>query len=182
MDSLRRNNKVLVVMLLALVIVAIALSMAIFSYRQTGIRENKLSVGKLKLTLAEGNAINLTEAYPITDEEGGKLSGFTFTLTNNGTASASYSIYLDNVTVDSGETKLDDKYIKYSLTKDTVVGDANFLTNLGNNQQRVLDSGTINQGSSINYDLKLWVTSSISGDISGNVWKGKLRIEGEQVH
>ena len=95
MDSLRRNNKVLVVMLLALVIVAIALSMAIFSYRQTGIRENKLSVGKLKLTLAEGNAINLTEAYPITDEEGGKLSGFTFTLTNNGTASASYSIYLD---------------------------------------------------------------------------------------
>ena len=56
------------------------------------------------------------------------------------------------------------------------------MTNLGNNQQRVLDSGTINQGSSINYDLKLWVTSSISGDISGNVWKGKLRIEGEQVH
>lgn len=182
MDSLRKDNKVLAVMLLALIIVAIALSMAIFSYRQTGTKESKLTVGKLELALAEGNAINLTEAYPMTDEEGSKLSGFTFTLTNNGTSSASYSIYLDNVTVDSTETKLDDKYIKYSLTKDSVVGEAKFLTNLGDNQQRVLDSGTINQGSSISYDLKLWVTSLIEGDISGNVWKGKLRIEGEQAH
>lgn len=182
MDSLRKNNKLLLVMLFALVIVLIALAVSIFSYSRAGTVGNKVTVGKLELTLTEGNSIALNDTYPMTDDDGKKLTGFTFSLKNTGSTASTYSIYLDDVSVDSGDTRLNDKYIKYSFTKDSVVGDTNSLLTLGNNGERVLDTGTIAKDTTINYNLKLWVTSDIDADIGGQVWKGKLRIEGEQVH
>lgn len=182
MENLRKNNKVLVIMLLAFVIVIIALTAAVFSYSKPGTVANKITLGKLELTLTEGNAIALNDTYPMTDDDGKKLTGFTFSLKNTGSTVSTYSIYLDDVSVDSGDTRLNDKYIKYSFTKDSVVGAAKPLTDLGTNQQRVLDTGTIAKDTTINYNLKLWVTSDIDADIGGQVWKGKLRIEGEQVH
>ena len=182
MENLRRNNKVLVIMLLAFIIVIIALTAAVFSYRKPGTVANKITLGKLELTLTEGNAITLNDTYPMTDDDGKKLTGFTFSLKNTGSTASTYSIYLDDVSVDSGDTRLNDKYIKYSFTKDSVVGAAKPLTDLGTNQQRVLDTGTIAKNTTINYNLKLWVSSDIDADIGGQVWKGKLRIEGEQVH
>lgn len=182
MENLRKNNKVLLVMLFALIIVLIVLSAAAFSYSKPGTVENKITLGKLELTLTEGNAITLNDTYPMTDDDGVKLTGFTFSLKNTGSTASTYSIYLDDVSVDSGDTRLNDKYIKYSFTKDSVVGAAKPLTDLGTNQQRVLDTGTIAKDTTINYNLKLWVSSDIDADIGGQVWKGKLRIEGEQVH
>lgn len=182
MEKLRKNNKVLVIMLLAFVIVIIALTAAVFSYSKPGTVANKITLGKLELTLTEGNAIALNDTYPMTDDDGKKLTGFTFSLKNTGSTASTYSIYLDDVSVDSGDTRLNDKYIKYSFTKDSVVGAAKPLTDLGTNQQRVLDTGTIAKDTTINYNLKLWVSSDIDADIGGQVWKGKLRIEGEQVH
>ena len=182
MENLRKNNKVLVIMLLAFIIVIIALTAAVFSYRKPGTVANKITLGKLELTLTEGNAITLNDTYPMTDDDGKKLTGFTFSLKNTGSTASTYSIYLDDVSVDGGDTRLNDKYIKYSFTKDSVVGAAKPLTDLGTNQQRVLDTGTIAKNTTISYNLKLWVSSDIDADIGGQVWKGKLRIEGEQVH
>ena len=47
MENLRRNNKVLVIMLLAFIIVIIALTAAVFSYRKPGTVANKITLGKL---------------------------------------------------------------------------------------------------------------------------------------
>lgn len=182
MENLRNNNKVLAVILLAFIIVIIALTASSFLFSKKGSNENKITLGKLELTLTEGNAITLGDTYPMLDEEGLKLTGYTFTLKNTGITDANYSIYLDNVDIDTGDTKLDDKFVKYSLTKDSVVGDTNSLLTLGDDGERVLDTGTLAKDSSISYNLKLWVTSDIDADISGQVWKGKLRITGEQVH
>ncbi len=182
MDSLRKNNKLLLVMLFALVIVLIALAVSIFSYSRAGTVGNKVTVGKLELTLTEGNAITLTDTYPMTDDDGKKLSGFTFSLKNTGTSNASYSIYLDDVSVDSGDTRLADKNIRCMLTKNTVVGTVKNLSDLVVNSKKVIDSGTINSNTTISYNFKLWVSGTAEGDVSGQTWKGKLRITGEQVH
>ena len=50
MENLRKNNKVLVIMLLAFVIVIIALTAAVFSYSKPGTVENKITQGKIKYT------------------------------------------------------------------------------------------------------------------------------------
>ena len=182
MENLRKSNKVLLVMLFAFIIVLIALTASIFLYSKAGTVQNKITVGKLELTLTEGNAITLTDTYPMTDDNGKKLSGFTFSLKNTGTSNASYSIYLDDVSVDSGNTRLADKNIRCVLTKNTVVGTVKNLSDLVVNNKKVVDSGTINSNVTISFNLKLWVSGTAEGDVSGQAWKGKLRITGEQVH
>ena len=182
MENLRNNNKVLAGILLAFIIVITVATASSFLFNRKGSNENKITLGKLELTLTEGNAIALNDTYPMSDSEGTSLAGYTFTLRNTGITDANYSIYLDNVDIDTSDTRLDDKFVKYSLTKDNVVGDTNSLLTLWNNGSRVLDTGTIPKDTTISYNLKLWVTSDIDADIGGQVWKGKLRIEGEQVH
>lgn len=176
----KRNKIFLIILLIVLIIVIIALSFAAFSYSKVG-SENVITLGTLELTLNEGNTINLEDTYPLTDSEGLALSGYDFTLENTGTADVNYVIYLDNVAVTSSDVKLDDKYLKYSLDKGSVKGNADYLNNLGADGSRILDQGTITSGEENSYVLRVWPTTEIDGDFGGQVWKGKLRITGDQV-
>ena len=100
---------------------------------------------------------------------------------NTGTASVNYVIYLDNVAIDSPDVKLDDMYLKYSLDKNDTVGTADYLETLGDDGSRVLDQGTLDSSEENSYILRVWPTVDIDGDFGGQVWKGKLRITGDQV-
>ena len=177
----RKNKIFLLGLLIVLIVLVIVLSYAIFSYAGLGKKDNIVTLGTLKLTLTEGEMINLSDTYPLTDRQGLELDGYSFTLENTGTADAEYTIYLDNVAIASPDVKLDDKYLKYSFNKNDVTGSPYYLTSLGTDGSRVLDSGTLNSGESNNYVLKVWPTTEIDGDFGGQVWKGKIRIIGEQV-
>ena len=182
MDKNNKKNKImLIILLVALIIIIIALSYAAFSFVGPGQRENIITLGTLKLTLNEGNTISLEDTYPLTDSEGLALSGYDFTLENTGTADVNYVIYLDNVEITSPDVKLDDMYLKYSIDKGSVKGNADYLNNLGADGSRILDQGTINSGEQNDYVLRVWPTTEIDGDFGGQVWKGKLRITGDQV-
>lgn len=182
MEELKSKNRVLLLLILAFLIVIVAFSVSIFSFAQKGTKDNVVNFGSLALTLSEGTEISLSDTYPMTDSEGVALTGYSFTLENTGTANATYSIYLDNVAVDSSDTKLDDKYVKYALVKNSSTATAKYLTSLGSDKARAIDTGTLNSRAKNTYNLKLWVTADIDGDIANQVWKGKLRITGEQVH
>ena len=177
----KKNKIFLLGLLIVLIVLVIVLSYAIFSYAGLGQKDNIVTLGTLKLTLTEGGMINLSDTYPLTDRQGLELDGYSFTLENTGTADAEYTIYLDNVAIASPDVKLDDKYLKYSFNKNDVTGSPYYLTSLGTDGSRVLDSGTLNSGESNNYVLKVWPTTEIDGDFGGQVWKGKIRIIGEQV-
>ena len=177
----KRNKIMLIVLLVVLLVIIIALSFAAFSYAAPGEDVNKVTLGNLELTLNEGTTINLEDTYPLTDSEGLALTGYSFTLENTGTASVDYVIYLDDVEITSPDVKLDDMYLKYSLDKDNVVGSAAFLETLGTNGSRVLDQGKLDNGESHAYVLRVWPTIDVDGDFGGQVWKGKLRITGDQT-
>ena len=181
MDKKDRRSKImLIIILVALIIIIIALSYAAFSFSRIG-SENVITLGTLKLTLKEGNTINLEDTYPLTDSEGLALSGYDFTLENTGTAAVDYVIYLDNVAIDSPDVKLDDMYLKYSFDKNNTIGTAEYLEALGEDGSRILDQGTLNSGEENSYVLRVWPTIEVDGDFGGQVWKGKLRITGDQV-
>lgn len=175
-----KNKIMLVILLVALIIIVIALSFAAFSFSKTG-SENVITLGSLELRLNEGNTISLEDTYPLTDSEGLALTGYDFTLENTGTASVNYVIYLDNVEITSPDVKLDDKYLKYSIDKNGLTGTAEYLESLGVDGSRILDQGTLNKGEENSYILRVWPTIEVDGDFGGQVWKGKLRITGDQV-
>lgn len=177
----KRNKIMLVVLLVALIIIIILLSYAAFRFLGEGQRENVITSGTLKLNLVEGNTINLVDTYPLTDSEGLALDGYDFTLQNTGTASVDYVIYLDNVEIESPDVKLDEMYLKYSLDKNDSVGTAEYLETLGEDGSRILDQGTLASDETNSYVLRIWPTIEVDGDFGGQVWKGKLRITGEQT-
>lgn len=166
-----------IITLIVLVLVIIGVSYAAFQFTGEGTKENVITAGSLKLTLEETNIITLANVYPMTDEEAsssGNLSN-TFTLENTGSIPVTYELYLDDASVTG--TRLDDKFIKYSMSKtgsSTGTVAPTYLTN------RLIDSGTLPASGSITYNLKVWVTTEIDGDIGGQSWSAKLRVEAEQ--
>ena len=179
-----QNRKKLIIasVILIAVVIVVGISYAWLSITLTGQKTNVIKVGNLDLVLDEttSNGITMENGVAITDEEGLATDGSTFSLINNGDAYICYELYLDDMDLESGETRVADKFIKFSLDKGTTTGTPKVLTSIGSNPNRLLDSGTISSGETINFNLRMWFNSEEDGNYSGQVFRGKLRVEATQ--
>ena len=179
-----QNRKKLIIasVILIAVVIVVGISYAWLSITLTGQKTNVIKVGNLDLVLDESssNGITITNGMAITDQEGLATDGSTFSLINNGDAYICYELYLDDMNLESGETRVADKFIKFSLGKGTTAGTPKVLTSIGSNPNRLLDSGTISSGETIDYNLRMWFNSEEDGNYSGQVFRGKLRVEATQ--
>ncbi len=177
-----KNKKVTVVIISVLIVLILLLALT-YAYFRTELfgSEEIVKVGTLDLVLDEtSEGISLDNAVGISDSEGLSLEGSTFELRNNGNKAVDYTIYLDDNTIDDIDIRIDDKYLKYNLTKNNINNGASLLTSIKSNSSRVLDSGTIEGDSTNKYNLKLWITDEVDGNYSGQVFSGKLRVEVSQ--
>ncbi len=78
------------------------------------------TAGSLELELDDmmTGGISFTEAVPISNEDGLSQDGYTFTLENKGNVTSDYTIYLDDLDLAEGQTRMSDSFIKYQLVKD----------------------------------------------------------------
>ena len=140
-----------------------------------------LRAGSLNLELDDKNELTLSSQIPLEDKDGMTLEGFNFSLINNGNIETDYTIYLDDIALDEGETWMPDSSIRYSLTKNEVAGNPDNLSNMGANPNRVVDRGSIAVDETINYTLRIWIDYDATvDDASGKVFKGKLRVVATQ--
>ena len=81
----KEKNKIVLVTILILISL-IALVGSSYALLTKSFKSKKLSmeVGTLKIDFAEGNAINMANAAPMTDNDGLKSTPYTFTITNGG--------------------------------------------------------------------------------------------------
>ena len=110
--------------LLILLVITIGVTYAFYTYRGQGQRENTVKTGELSFVYdeqrQEGNQVSLTNAFPMTDEQGKGQMGnnsvfeFVITATTKG-APISYEIYL---TKEESST-LSEQVVKTYLTKVT---------------------------------------------------------------
>ena len=178
------KNKKVTVIIISILIVLVVLLAITYAYFRTELSgtDQVVKVGELELVLDEtSEGISLDNAIGISDSEGMSLEGSTFELINNGSKAVDYTIYLDDNTIGETDTRIDDKYLKYNLNKNGTDSGATLLTKIGANPNRILDSGTIEGNSTNKYNLKLWITSDVDGDYSGQVFSGKLRVEVSQA-
>ena len=173
----------LIVLSLCLVgIVAIGVSYAWwrFTVMQTG--ENTAISQCLKIELSnESDAINLTNMYPITDEEGRKLTPYTFTLTNTCTVSAAYKLNMEMLE----GTTLNSKYVAVTVND----GDINLLSSYdetttvidNSTESRTLDTGVLSPNGSKDYSVSIWMDKSVTleDDAQNKVFKSKIVVNAE---
>ena len=183
---MEKNKKQVIAIALALVLL-VGGSYAWLTTTLKGTKKVRIEAGTLSLVLNEGNEINVEDSLPMTDIDGLKTDAYTFTLQNNGNVTSNYTIYLDDASIDSADERIDDNALKYSLKKNDGVSTTALLSTLN---QRVLDSGTIEAGTTNTYSLNLWIKDEATNDdvqttkdgqTVGKVFAGKLRIEASQI-
>jgi hypothetical protein len=113
---MRKDYKLIIFIgILLCISLVIGTSYALWSINHTQVNKNDLATGCFSTTFTEANDINLSNAFPVTDTDGKKLTPYTFTITNTCTIAANYQINLEVLNT----TTAGAAYIKTELNNDT---------------------------------------------------------------
>ncbi len=178
-DKLNNKNIIIIVIVL-LLILGIGFSYAWWRYT---VIQDKTNVGVSKcfsIELAnQANEINLTNMHPITDEEGRKLTPYTFTLKNTCSVSAKYNLnmeMLEGTTMNSNylAVLVNNKDIKLLSSYNTAI-----TVVKGSTESRTLDTGILAPNGSKDYSISLWMDKSVtlSDDAQNKVFKSKVVVD-----
>ena len=180
------NNKIFVIIicLLIFILMVIGVSMATFTYTKEKDSVNTIITGNVSLNYTENtNGIDITNAYPISDDVGRTLTlenqyfDFSINASIQGDVVADYEISaekLETSTLSNDEVKL---YLEKEVNNsyEEVMAPKHFTplsesTDLGTVAgTMLLDSGSVDKTSSINYRLRMWVdANTIVGELEKN--------------
>ena len=187
MDIIEKEKKKRTILYGLLVTVLVLIGVTYAYYRITKTQTNSNVIGTrtcLDTTLTEETSeIVLSDAFPISDEDGLKHSPFTFTLTNNCDSYVKVTIALVSEYRTSTSTSyLKDNYVKSNLsTKGTNDGSSVILSTLSlgevdtNTEGYVLKTTGLKNKEAKSFDLRLWLDSETTNEQGLNkTWKGKI--------
>ena len=177
MDKINNQKKKLIIAITLLIIIILGLGITYAWLIQivNGEKIQSMRVGTFRFSLTEENSLTINSGEFLKDSDGLKQEGFKFTVQNIGKGYGSYSVYLDDDSISSGQTRIDDKFIRYSLGVNTdTTGTPTNLTS------RKIYSGGLDASEKDTFVLRLWLNPAVNGDIGGQVFKVKLRIEVNQ--
>ena len=187
MDIIEKEKKKRTILYGLLVTVLVLIGVTYAYYRITKTQTNSNVIGTrtcLDTTLTEETSeIVLSDAFPISDEDGLKQSPFTFTLTNNCDSYVKVTIALVSEYRTSTSTSyLKDNYVKSNLsTKGTNDGSSVILSTLSlgevdtNTEGYILKTTGLKNKEAKSFDLRLWLDSETTNEQGLNkTWKGKI--------
>lgn len=204
----KRNTKRYIAIggVIVLFILMFGLAYAIFTVTLNGTKKVKVKSGTLDLRLVDnddnyiddlnpnadyGYEINLDNAIPEPnyDVEANENNQFIFKLKNEGTIAAKYSISLEDLELESGEERLDDSFVGFSLSYSKKINGItrNYIIDgvISDLENRVLDLGVIPINETYTYTLTLWleddaITSENQQDAMNKVFSAHLKVDGVQ--
>ena len=185
---MKDNKKLKIYISIFITIIIIAgVSYAYFFLRKEQTNENIIGTRTcLNSSLTEQTAeISLTDAFPISDEDGLKQTPFTFSVTNNCDTYVKLTITLENENRESTSTEfLKDNLIKVNLSPKGTITSSNLL--LGSQTLVDIESSRkgykltttgLNGNETKEFDLRTWMDSSTTLDEGLNkTWQGKIII------
>ena len=168
------NSKlfIIVICFLLFIIMVVGVSVATVTYTKKKDSVNTISTGNIYLNYSEDtNGINITDAYPLSDEVGKTLTNedqyfdFTVEASITGNVVTKYEIAAEkdiSSTLDNDDVKLylekkvDDSYEEVMAPKNfTPLMESTELGTLAGTM--LLDSATLDENSIVNYRLRMWV-------------------------
>ncbi len=172
------NKRNLLIMIITLSLVLIlGSSYAYLMYTKESNNSYVINVGTLEVTFVDSKTqfLNLTNMYPMTDEEGKSLEQeLVFQVKNTGNLVANYNVYIEELSTEP-EFKT---VIKYIVNKD----------NKGYSEPKILNedkyienNGKLKVGETSEYHVKVWLDETADNTYMNKEFKAKVVVEGNQV-
>ena len=175
-----KNKKVKILIISILCILTITIGLSYGYYLLNKVQENNNIAGSKCFNLEftnEKNAINLDNMYPISDEEGRKLTPYSFTITNTCDMLAGYTVNMEMLE----GTTLNSKYLDVMVNNEQIKLLTNYeSTNTvitGSTESRILAKGTLAYNDSVDYTVRFWMDKDVEDMESMNkLFKSKIVI------
>ncbi len=162
--------------MIVLAVFLVGTSYALWQITLTQESTNVVTAGCFNIEFQDNNPITLENAVPITDDEGSKLTPYSFTLTNTCDTLVKYQInleVLDSTTLNNEyvKTKFEDKN-PTQLTANNLVVKTLSNTSFSYN----LDEGVLSKKGSKTFNLRLWLneTTEAVEDAMNKVFESKI--------
>ena len=175
----KRKLQAFVLFMLALALIAGSVTYALYQFDviYKGNKENGISSCTFNIDIKENNPINLVGTYPMDDSEASKLEPYKFSITPNSQTcnTLKYNITVvsncDSCTKTNGICndnnlcncndgyQIDPNLIKYELTNKTT-GEKT----VGVNPYKMGVAGSMTVGTTINFELRMWIINSATND------------------
>ena len=173
-----KKIKVLIISILCILTITFVLSYGYYLLNK--VQENNNIAGSKCFNLEftnEKNAINLDNMYPISDEDGRKLTPYSFTITNTCDILAGYTVNMEMLE----GTTLNSKYLDVMVNNEQIKLLTNYeSTNTvitGSTESRILAKGTLAHNDSVDYTVRFWMDKDVEDTESMNkLFKSKIVI------
>ena len=160
---MKRNNKTIIVVMMIILSLALIFGVSYALWQLTLKQEttNRITTGCFNVEFSDKNPITLENAYPISDEEGKKLTPYTFTITNTCDTLVKYQVNLDILNT---TTLTNDSYVKATLNESSPSVLSNYdivnKTIENANTSYNLETGVLAKRGSKSFDLRLWMNET----------------------
>ena len=176
----KRQLFVTLLSIIGVTVISLGSAYAVFTSISRSAEYNVIKVGTLNIDFGadSSNTINLTGQYPMSDEEGVTLTPYTFTITNTGTLTADYEVFIqddqDMITHDNcANNQLNKDYIRYKLDTGNPIN----LSSIAGSNYRIA-TGTLEAGGSVTYTLYVWIREGVGNDVLNKHYHGKIVVNG----
>ena len=181
--NLKENKKAIVLLILILFMVCIGISYAYWFLTHTQSGSNQVVTDCFDIEFVEEtDAITLSKAYPMTDQEGSSLTPYTFKISNKCAAYVSYQINLEILNT----TTLDSQYVKGMIDTDAKVLTENEVakTTLENaTTSYKLATEYLDKNEERTHTFRLWIDENVGMDdpVSNKTFEGKITITASYI-
>ena len=159
----------MLIILLILIILCgvVGISYAVWRATVSQTDMNKITADCFEITLTnEQNMISLENTFPLYDEEGKKLTPYTFTIQNKCASYASYNVNLELLDIVAEESRLDSQYLKVVLDENTpkILSSNKVVEPTLSNAYASyeLTTGYLEQNEEKTYNLRLWLDENVT--------------------
>ena len=152
----------MIVLVVSVILMLIGLSYGYFFIRKNQKNNNVANSECFKLEFSnESEAINLSNMYPISDEEGRKQVPYSFTITNTCDMLAGYTVNMEMLE----GTTLNSKYLDVLVNNEEIkllsTYEATDTVIANSTESRILTKGTLAYNDSADYTVRFWMDKDV---------------------
>ena len=152
----------MIVLVVSVILMLIGLSYGYFFIRKNQENNNVAGSECFKLEFSnESEAINLSNMYPISDEEGKKQVPYSFTITNTCDMLAGYTVNMEMLE----GTTLNSKYLDVLVNNEEIkllsTYEATDTVIANSTESRILTKGTLAYNDSVDYTVRFWMDKDV---------------------